>query len=188
VSDEPNLKGKHFAPCGIAHEPSPTGQTLVPIVDFDYDEIDRNLGFSEPYGAAVNGWTKEKMEHCAEGLNEIACWLATSGTVQAAGLRALMLAFKLVPHMFPERCRSELAKHLGVTKQALNKYSTQIFMLGHGRFWGVGDFHGDASTTEAREKRRRITIDYHKRVGHQSSRRGTPKRKVGLRNMPTDSR
>ena len=119
-------------------------------------EHDQNLKLVPPEA------DREQAFHsAADFLGEIAAWFAESGCVSSAGTKAWALALLLRPHCCPERNAFRLAVRLGITRQAISKYMSQIQRLAHGRM------RSPALMNDAfRKQRRRIAVAAHRRKGH----------------------
>ncbi|HOX58959.1 MAG TPA: hypothetical protein P5205_17875 [Candidatus Paceibacterota bacterium] len=155
--ETPQRVGHHFAHDGYATE---CGK-CVGTVDFDFDAIDARLGTAPPET------DRDRAFRQAGDLLEVLCvWLADSQTISSAGLRAFALAWTLRPGAFEERSIAELAKRLGVTRQSIGKYCTSVYEMGHGIFQGKM-----MNNSAAREPRRQIALEYHRRVGHRLRRK-----------------
>jgi hypothetical protein len=143
------------------HQQPPDGQgmdgtQIVQIEGFDYDEIDRRLGFTEPESNRDRSFHK-----AADLLETLAVWIAESATVHSAGLRGLALAWMLRPRAFDDRSATAIARRMGTTKQSILKYVSELHRLSHGIFIGP-----QMRPPENRRERSKITVAYHRRAGH----------------------
>ena len=166
-------KGHHkHAEDGLAYD----GTRLTPIEDFDFDEIDRRLGLSEPEIAPIRNWTMEKFVAATEALNEIIAYLARGNTLHSIGLRGLALSWALRPELFIAKTNADLAKRHGITRQAFGRPLLALFKLGHERF-----FHNRLqSTVESREMSRKLTTESHARR-KEAAMKAAKKRKAAAR-------
>jgi hypothetical protein len=129
---------------------------LVEVGEFDYDEIDRRLG-NKPETEQHD----KDIDRAADMLGHLVYWFSTSETINSAGLRAFALSFSLRPDLFSEKTMAELARRLGVTKQALTKRASELFHPSNGIFVGRHMY-----APSVRKKRQKISLEYHRRVGH----------------------
>jgi predicted DNA-binding protein YlxM (UPF0122 family) len=130
----------------------------IPSVDFDFDAID-----PQPEKSPIPGWNEAKLAAVADGLNQIVAWLAATyqatrngDTVRIVGRKAICLAFILRPEMFKERSMAELANKIGVSRQALHRFSREVWEIGNGRFQHGSLQHGhqkESNITKALRKR-----------------------------------
>jgi hypothetical protein len=145
--------GYHKDYGGIAYENDGKVLTIPPPTA---EEHDVRLGL-----APIVSDRQTALQCAADYLGEIAAWFAESNSIHSAGLRAYALALLLKPDMLPEQSATGLARELGVTKQAISKYVSHLVWLGKCNFHAAG-IHGKAF----REKRSKLSIAYHVRVGH----------------------
>jgi len=132
------------------------GGHVVSVVGFDYDAVDRELGLTEPEAPRDKAFVQ-----AADLLEALILWLSESATVHACGLRALALSWALRPRAFEHGSVSDMAKHFGVTKQAIGKYMTQVYHLSRGIFTT-----GTMRPPDARERQSKISNAYHRSAGH----------------------
>lgn len=120
------------------------------------EEHDQRLGLAPPITDRQTG-----LQIAAEFLGEIATWFGQSTSIHSAGLRAYAVALVLRPDVLPDQSATGMARELGVTKQALSKYVSELVLMGEGCFHFAG-LRGKAD----REQRRKLAIAYHRRAGH----------------------
>src|SRR5207248_1949256 len=87
--------------------------TLEPITDFDYDAVDRALGFEpEPE-------TPVEFADMTAAFSLVLQWIATPTEVRHVGARALTLLYFLDPSNSRFGSLEEIAKNAGCTRQAI---------------------------------------------------------------------
>ena len=160
ATDQPaHLQRRHVDTAGSAFT---IGSEVVPIQQpFTPEEIDERNGWTEPDAAPVTN----PFEAAADSLSKILSWIAQSGTVQTAGLRAIALVVVTNPSAFAERCNGSMtavAQLFGLqSKQHLQKFTAEIKDLTLDK-----RFNGHSQRYLGREKNRARALAYHKRVGH----------------------
>ncbi len=88
------------------------------VTDFDFDEIDRNLGFSEPDDQTEHDIS---MSDVGAAFSLILGWICASDTLTGAGARAAALLTYLDPVNSRFESLADIARDAGLTRATLSK-------------------------------------------------------------------
>lgn len=94
-------------------------------VEFDYDQIDINLGFVDP-NHPVQYTLSEKLSIGGEVLEEWLKFAIEAPTLQGVGGRMLGMALCMRPDLFDSKPASQIASLFGLSRSAFNKYLTSV--------------------------------------------------------------
>jgi len=136
---------------------------IVPVVGFDYSEIDRRLGWREPKPPAEVRRDRA-FEQGAELLSAILIWLARSKTNTAMLGRANVLLLVLKPELLPVASYTAVARRLRCTKQLLSRFARELHQLAGGRFQRHQQMKGAAWRRRCRAR----ALQHHRAAGHGS--------------------
>ncbi len=146
------------------------GGEFVPIAQPpDADDIDANLGWSEPFKTSEE--IQDEAQDTAfllvgEVLEKLVVWLNEGRSLESIGTRAVALSCLIKPslHEATGRTRGTMAaaalKH-GVTRAAIQKYCREVKELAHGKFQSRCQRAALVSAV-----RRASAIAQHRRAGH----------------------
>lgn len=101
-----------------------SGQVLA--TDFDYDEIDKELGWEEsPLPGAIELSDRQK-RFLYQKLNTLFHYIAESRTIHSAGCRILAWTWLFNPDSLQQHSLKDVAESRGAVKQELHRYLRQL--------------------------------------------------------------